>query len=337
MPAGAAAGASIDPDPMNDFAASALVESPGNPLPEGIVSGRLATADRVSLRFAVCPSRLPATRGTVILLQGRNEAIEKYFETIADLTGLGYAVATFDWRGQGASGRMLRDPRKGHVSSFSAYVRDLEAILKELVLPDCRGPYAILAHSMGGTVALLAAPRLLNRVERIVVGTPLIALPEGSPQAGALFLGLTALRLVGLGSLPVRRQERIARVWTPEANPLTSDRRRFERNRQLAASAPQLFVGGPTASWLAAATAAMRRLGDSDVVAGLHVPTLFVTAGADRVVSSAAAERLAWRMRSGHCLSLPGARHELMQEADRFRSPFLAAFDGFAGAALPLG
>ena len=323
---------------MNDtLAASGLVDSPGNPPPEGIISGTLLTRDRVRLRFAVCPSRLARTRGTVLLLQGRNEAIEKYFETIADLTGLGYAVATFDWRGQGASGRLLGDPRRGHVSSFEAYVEDLETVLKEVVLPDCRGPYAILAHSMGGTVALLAAPRLLNRIERIVSGTPMVSLPERGPTNGSLLFGMTALRLAGLGALPVRRQDRITRAWTAEDNPLTSDARRFERNRTLAKTAPQLFVGAPTASWLAAATATMRKLGDSDVIARLQVPTLLVTAGADRVISSAAAERLAWRMRSGHFLGLPGARHELMQEDDRFRAPFLAAFESFAGAALPLG
>ena len=30
---------------------------------------------------------------------------------------------------------------------------------------------------------------------------------------------------------------------------------------------------------------------------------------------SGAAERLAWRMRSGHSITLPGARHEILQEA----------------------
>ena len=77
-----------------------LFELDGNPLPEGIACGFLSTPDRVRLRFAVAPSRLGSTRGTVVLLQGRNEAIEKYFETIADLTALGYAVATFDWRSE---------------------------------------------------------------------------------------------------------------------------------------------------------------------------------------------------------------------------------------------
>jgi lysophospholipase len=314
----------------------ALVEIDGNPMPAGIVSGMVSTPDRMRLRFAVCPSQLSTTRGTVVLLQGRNEAIEKYFETISDLTALGYMVATFDWRGQGGSSRLRGAARAGHIPSFDAYVTDLETVFRELILPDCRGPYVILAHSMGGAVAMLAARRLANRVERIVAAAPLIGMPSGSPRPGGLFFGMNAMRWMGLGRLPVRGEWRSAR-WTVDRNPLTSDSRRFQRNRALIAAAPHLFVGSPTAAWVAGAIAAMRRLDDSDVIAAMHVPTLMITAGHDRVVSSAAAERLAWRMRSGHALSLAGARHELLQEADIFRAPFLAAFDAFAGGALPTG
>lgn len=313
-----------------------LFEMPGNPLPQGIRSGTLTTRDRVSLRFAVAPSRLPTTRGTVVLLQGRNEAIEKYFETISDLTALGYMVATFDWRGQGGSARLLKRSRLGHVTSFHAYVDDLESVLREVVLPDCRGPFAILAHSMGGAVAMLAAPRLLNRIERIVCAAPLISLPDAGPHPGRLLVGTTAMRWMGLGRVPMPSPARAKGPPSVATSLLTGDERRLMRNAALIEAAPHLFVGHPTAAWLRAATATMRHLGDSDVIAGLQVPTLFVTAGADRVVSSTAAERLAWRMRSGHSITLPGARHELMQEADRHRAPFLAAFDAFAGGALPL-
>lgn len=52
-------------------------------------------------------------------------------------------------------------------------------------------------------------------------------------------------------------------------------------------------------------------------------------------MSNRAAERLAWRMRSGHFLRVAGARHELLQEADRFREPTLSAFEAFLESALP--
>ena len=44
-------------------------------------------------------------RGTVLLLHGRTEFIEKYYPVIEKLLQRGFAVATLDWRGQGLSER----------------------------------------------------------------------------------------------------------------------------------------------------------------------------------------------------------------------------------------
>src|SRR5579859_3255075 len=97
-----------------------LVSIPANPVPDNAVAGSIKTPDGVSLRFArFAPP--PGRKGTVVLLQGRAEFIEKYFETVRDLRARGFAVATLDWRGQGLSDRALRNPRKGYVRDFSRY------------------------------------------------------------------------------------------------------------------------------------------------------------------------------------------------------------------------
>ena len=315
---------------------SSFVEIDGNPKPQGLTGGLFKLRDGKRLRYAIARPQRP-TRGTVLLLQGRNEAIEKYFETITDLTTRGFTVAIFDWRGQGGSDRHLRNSAKGHIDRIETYVRDLEEFVEAVLSPQCRAPYVVLAHSLGGLVALAAIPRLINRIERIVLSAPLVGLPGTVPGTGFLPFVTKIMRWTGLGRFPLRRVERTGAGWTLGKNPLTSDRRRFERNTRLVEAAPKFFVRSLTAAWLDACFREMRRLDDSDVIARLHLPTLFVTAGADRVVASSAAERLAWRMRSGHFLSIPAARHELLQEADEFRELFLAAFEGFVGSVMPTG
>ena len=52
-------------------------------------------------------------------------------------------------------------------------------------------------------------------------------------------------------------------------------------------------------------------------------------AGRDQVVSTAAIEDVAVRLRAGSHLIVAGARHELMMEQDRYRAQFWAAFDAF--------
>src|SRR5947207_7013079 len=130
-----------------------LVSIPANPVPDGAVTGTLKTPDGVSLRFARWEPP-PGRKGTVCLFQGRSEFIEKYFETVRDLRSRGFAVATFDWRGQGGSQRMLSDPLKGHVRNFAEYESDVEVFMREVVLPDCPPPHYAVAHSMGASVML---------------------------------------------------------------------------------------------------------------------------------------------------------------------------------------
>src|ERR1700761_9309877 len=100
-----------------------LISIPANPAPDNHVVGTIKTPDGLTLRYARWEP--PAGRkGTVCIFQGRTEYVEKYFETVRDLRARGFAVATFDWRGQGLSQRLLPDPLKGHVQRFSDYQID---------------------------------------------------------------------------------------------------------------------------------------------------------------------------------------------------------------------
>ena len=62
-------------------------------------------------------------------------------------------------------------------------------------------------------------------------------------------------------------------------------------------------------------------------------PMLFIAAGADAVVSTPAIERYVRRLKSASLLTVDGARHELLQEADVYREQLLAAFDAFVPGA----
>src|SRR5580698_1431217 len=170
-----------------------LVSIPANPVPDNFVAGMLKTRDGVSLRFA---RWLPPAgrKGTVVLLQGRAEWIEKYFETVRDLRARGFAVATIDWRGQGLSDRMLSDRHKGYVRSFSDYDTDLETFMREVVLPDCPPPLFALGHSTGATVLIRAAYRGRRWFDRMVLAAPLI----GVASAGATPTASTIVRVLRL-------------------------------------------------------------------------------------------------------------------------------------------
>lgn len=308
---------------------SQFFEIAGNPVPESARCGFFTARDGKQIRYALFGATRRPLKGTVLLLAGRNECIEKYFETIRDLASRGFGVATLDWRGQGASERLIRNPAKGYVDSFQDYVLDLETFFAEIVLPDCRGPFHVLGHSTGGLVALLASPTMINRIHRMVLCVPLLAL-AGFPSS------MTAVRRtaaffynLGLGAMYLGGGPR-PRVTPPfENNPLTSDQARYRRNCLLYETYPQLALGGPTVAWIHAACLASERVQDPEFIAGMRIPILLVAAGADTVVSTRAIETYARRLKSGAVLTIDGARHEVLQEADFYREQLFAAFDAF--------
>ena len=294
-----------------------------NATPTGAVAGTLEANDGLRLRYGLFRPIGRPLRGTVILLQGRNECIEKYFETINDLSAAGYGVAAMDWRGQGGSERMLKDPEKGHIDDFHTYAADLDLFLHQVVLPDCRPPYYVVGHSTGSLIALLASPRLSNQVERMVLVAPLLAFGGNPAAARRLVLATRVLTALGLGALTLRKKPLIPKPFA--GNVLTSDKDRFQRNMNLWEANPGLFVGTATMAWLNAASRAMDEVADPDYMRQLRIPTLIIAAGADAVVSTPAIEHYGRRMRSGSVLTIDGARHEILQEADIYREPLLAA------------
>lgn len=289
----------------------------------------MAAPDRRRIRYACFPATGRPLKGTVVILTGRNECIEKYFETIRDLSARGLGSAILDWRGQGGSDRLLRNSRKGHVRSFDQYVADLDQFFEEVVLPDCRPPFFVLGHSTGSLVALLAAPLLVNRIQRMVLSAPLLELAGTGFSMTTLRRLSGMMRFFGLGRMMLSGRKEPEDTDRFAGNVLTSDRARYERNRLIYEEHPELGIGGPTASWINAACRASAMVSDPDFVEKIRIPTLLIAAGADTVVSTSAIESFAAGMRLGSILTLDGARHELLQEADIYREPFLAAFDAF--------
>lgn len=301
-----------------------------NPVPDGAVVSGITTSDGVRLRTAHWRPTARRTLGTVCIFQGRAEAIERYFETIGDLRARGFAVAAFDWRGQGGSERRLRNPRKGHVDSFAEYDRDFDAFMQQVALPDCPPPHFALAHSTGGLVALRAVHDGRVRFARMVIDGPLLALGNRGPSQRTVTAGAALMTALGLGELevPGRYAVTIERMKF-EDNPLTSDPVRFERNRELSIKVPQISVGVPTYGWLYAACRAMADAADEFFATRINTPILLVAGSLDRVVSVEAVERLAGELRTGSFVLIPGARHEILQERDKLREQYFAAFDAF--------
>jgi len=309
---------------------AALAVVPSNPVPEGAQVGFFETSDRVRLRYATFPKGSGAARGTICLVQGRTEFIEKYFETVRNFQERGFAVATFDWRGQGGSQRLIGNPRIGYVDTFDDYWTDLKSFHGSILLPDCPPPYYLVGHSMGGLVSLYAGMRDRMMFERIFLSAPMVGLDNQPLSLAGMARLCDALSLVGLGRLPVgRKADKPPSESSFAGNPVTSDVARYMRMVDVLKARRDLEIAAPAVRWGAAAFTAMARAARDDFPGAIKIPVLMLAAARDEVVSTGAIEQLGLRMRTGRHMVVPAARHELFMENDNVRGQVFAAFDAF--------
>ena len=305
----------------------ALTSTPDNPVPKGAIEEHISAADGVRLRTARWTSS--SAIGTVVVLGGRGEFIEKYFEVTGELLTRGFAVASMDWRGQGGSDRPLRNARKGHVDDFRQFETDLDALAEKVLERGSPRPWFGLCHSMGATVLLGASKSGRCPFERLVLTSPMVAVKRVNHR-GLTGLVVSALDSLGMGGAFAPGGARDSIWLSPfEGNVLTSDARRFARIARLVAASPELRLGGPTIGWTNAAFRQMKRLDDWKSPPGKSTPTLIVAAGADQVTDTDAAKRLASRLKAAQIVVIDGAKHEILIERDDFRAQFWTAFDRF--------
>src|SRR5690242_11530174 len=126
--------------------------------PPGFVWGSFIARDGAILRWGHLP--VAGARAECVLVGGFGEFIEKQFETVRDLAARGIAVWCLDWRGQGGSIRPRRMPSRPRARNFERDAEDLAAFAREKL--GGRLPPLLVAHSMGGAIALVCLRRHPN-------------------------------------------------------------------------------------------------------------------------------------------------------------------------------
>lgn len=300
----------------------------GNPVPANASCGYLEVSPKLKVRYGLFPAQGYA-RGTVCLLQGRGECMERNFETIRNLTERGFQVASLDWRGQGGSPAASSGLRHGHITSFSYYLSDFTKFMTDVVLPDCRPPYLMLGNSMGGHIGLRLIARH-NWFAAAVMVAPLVDIPSSRLPKWLKISIVMAMTRLGLGRLKVPfHGYKLPTADDFAKSPLTTDRTRFMRNMRLSQEAPQLSAIAPTVGWVNSALASCRKLRSLNDNTPLRCPALLVLAGNDTVVANEAIQQFARYVPGAVTLSIHGAKHDVLAEVDTFRDQFFAAFDAF--------
>lgn len=301
--------------------------------PAGAVIGEWRAADGwVHRRFDWTVEGAP--RGSILFQGGRGDVFEKYLESFHHWHARGWNVTSFDWRGQGGSGRCGPYQHCGHIERFGLFHDDLRAFWAQW-RGATPGPHVLIGHSMGGFLAL----------KGLVDGAV-------DPAAAVLVAPMLGLK----GAIPPRLAERLARLmrglgdparpaWKGNERPATTETResllthdpdRYADEIFWQQADPRLMTGPPSWAWVADAFAETRALREDARVGAMRVPVLALIAEADGLVDAKAAKALIAHLPDARTLAFGReAAHELLREADPVRDRALAAIDGFLDEKAP--
>ncbi|MCC5992284.1 MAG: alpha/beta hydrolase [Rhodobacteraceae bacterium] len=280
----------------------------------------LTAEDGTKLRLALWPV---GPRGVVVVFPGRTEMIEKYGRVVADLAARGYGAAVIDWRGQGLSDRVPGRPLLGDVGDFAEFQLDVAALRRALDAHVGEAPRFVLAHSMGGCIALRA---LMDgfAARAVAFSAPMWGLPLTPALRRAVVVMTSALRLARLDLREIPNAGIEFRLWENpfDDNELTRDRATYEWLQAQLLACPELRLGAPSLRWLVAA------LAETTVLAQRRSPKLPAYCGlgsGEKLVSPQAIEARMADWPDGRLEVFEGALHELMMEQPDTRARFLTA------------
>ena len=316
---------------MEEFSISKYQKAPYLELdnykaPEGIKSYFVNMDDGIKIRVCHWLQQKEKSIGTILLQQGHNEFIEKYYETIQEFIDRGYSVICFDWRGQGMSERMIDDINKSFINDFERHDKDLEKILVEIIDPFFSKPLIGIGHSMGGCLMLSAFKNHPDKFSHGILSAPMLGFKNERflRTASSIMRVFTKDTDYLIGSKPNMGIE------TPfEENDLTTDRFRYKRTQKLVRKKPDIRLWGVTNAFAKSVSNRFKTIRKKNWVEDIKTKILIINSINDKVVDSNKTLEINKRLKNSKIVNFQNCEHEIFIENDINRKILWEAIDSF--------
>lgn len=294
--------------------------------PPGWQWGEFKNKEGCRLRFGTVSPAKPVA--AVIILPGRNEYAEKYFEVARDLVKNNLTVWILEWQGQGLSRRFIaQHPQRCHSRAFINHADDLHEFIHEFlgahIKPETK--LMMLAHSMGANIGT----RFLHKYPGVFCAagmtSPMYGIPAVSKIPAAPLVAFTLSLLAGKNYAFGQKDWSEDEEHNSEAV-FSFDPVRSKIHHAWLRDNPDLRSGGATFGWVYNAFNSCRFLQRPGVLESIRTPCLVAVAGKENIVDNKAIRNGAARLPRVRLLELYESGHEILMERDEMRNQFLRAF-----------
>ncbi|ASM51237.1 lysophospholipase [Pseudoalteromonas espejiana DSM 9414] len=266
----------------------------------------------------------------LVISSGRVEGADKYKELLWEFYNNNYAIFIVDHQGQGRSYRHLKNKHKGYVEHFKNYSADLNQFTQEIVDTYWHGNKVLIAHSMGGAIALNYLAEYQHSYKGVFLSAPMLNIFTKKVPRFSTTLAVNIAKFLGLQYSYAFGQKNYIPL-NFDLNVLTSSEIRYKQFRHTYHTTPSLQLGGVTYGWL---HAVIKFLPSVDKL-NITIPMYIAKAENDEVVNNTALDKLASSHANASIKSFKNAKHELFFERDEIRKPALKSLYTFCESIEP--
>lgn len=278
---------------------------------------------KIRAGFIERPAEMPL-KGSFIIVPGRSEYIEKYAETIFELTKRGYNCLCIDPRGQGFSDRIGNEYWYGDIDDYDNSSLHIAAAIKYFD-KKLLGKRFFISHSMGGMIVLNGLiDGVFGKIDGAIFNTPMWSFPPNF-VIRSLIYSLCALGYKGITTPSFEVKWRPGDYYN---NKVTSDKKRYARNNALMLKTPRLQIGGPTNGWFFEAFKTFRKFGDENLNR-VKLPILILQAGKESLVDNIGQTQISKKLPNAILRVFDEGKHELLVESDEIRAEIWHEIDQF--------
>ena len=145
-------------------------------------------------------------KGTIIMLHGFSESVDKFRETAWYFLQSGYHVWQMEHRGHGRSYRCVKDPFLVQIKDYRNMLEDLRYFVQKIVMPaKTTGdrPLYLYAHSMGGGLGACYLERYPDDFSKAILSSPMLEIDAGGIPVVLMRIFAGAMIPAGRGDMPL--------------------------------------------------------------------------------------------------------------------------------------
>ena len=270
-------------------------------------------------------------KGTIVVVPGWTGFAELSMSTIVAFNKAGYRVAHIEYRGQGKSTRLLRNPEKGHVESYAARAKEVAAFAETVRIED--KPLFFFSESMGAHITLRMAAEQSLDVDAYALLVPLVKMNTGTIPYDVGKLITDTFSILGLDTLYAPGQSRwpelplvFGQASDCNSNPATA-----QRQSALFTLDETLRSKGATMGMISKTAASTELVLSPGYMDDLTQPVKMITAGIDTFVNTDVSHQFCASLANCQVTHFADARHcisgENQQRMDGILSETIAFFN----------